>query len=344
VNAQYKLFNKPVTQEQFEQFIQKLRQATRQEWSEYYQRYNDLIKESFTRYYQGAHNENSTGNYLYHSKNCLDTFLVTEGEQLRYCAHLVRTKDAMDYNYWGDGAELIYEVLGAGNNVSNIKFCNLCWSGCSSLEYCDHCFATQDSFGCVGLKSKRYCILNKQYSQTEYDRLLLKIKAYMRSTGEYGEFFPIECSPYAYNETLAGEFFLLSEAQVMAADWSWQLADERDYQPQQYRIPEQISQVDNTIIKEILACESCGKNYRIISQELTFYRQEYLSLPSLCSVCRHNQRLQKRPGYSLWQRQCMCTQPIHQHQGRCVQEFSTAYSPETLEMIYCEQCYQKEIY
>ena len=51
-----------------------------------------------------------------------------------------------------------------------------------------------------------------------------------------------------------------------------------------------------------------------------------------------------RPHRALWHRQCMCTQNEHDHEGRCPIEFETAYSPDGKELIYCEDCYNKEIY
>jgi len=47
----------------------------------------------------------------------------------------------------------------------------------------------------------------------------------------------------------------------------------------------------------------------------------------------------------LWHRQCMCDKTSHQHgEARCQVEFETSYAPERPEIIYCEKCYQKEVY
>lgn len=34
-------------------------------------------------------------------------------------------------------------------------------------------------FGCIALRNKKYCILNKQYSKQEYEELIPKIKKHM---------------------------------------------------------------------------------------------------------------------------------------------------------------------
>ena len=79
-------------------------------------------------------------------------------------------------------------------------------------------------------------------------------------------------------------------------------------------------------------------------QELAFYAAEGLAEPTLCPNCRNCARMVQRTPRSLWTRQCMCTQIDHQHAGRCTTELETTYAPERKEIIYCELCYQKEIY
>lgn len=77
------------------------------------------------------------------------------------------------------------------------------------FDYIENCF------GCVGLKDKKeYCILNKQYSKQEYEELFPKIIKHMQSTGEWGEFLDPTLSLHGYNETLAQEYFPLSEQEA----------------------------------------------------------------------------------------------------------------------------------
>lgn len=55
------------------------------------------------------------------------------------------------------------------------------------------------------MKDAKYCILNKQYSQAEYEELVPQIIKHMKERGEWGEYFPHKLSLFGYNETLAGE-------------------------------------------------------------------------------------------------------------------------------------------
>jgi hypothetical protein len=40
----------------------------------------------------------------------------------------------------------------------------------------------------------------------------------------------------------------------------------------------------------------------------------------------------------------MCDKEKHGHSGKCLNEFETTYDPKGPEIVYCESCYQKEIY
>jgi hypothetical protein len=80
-----------------------------------------------------------------------------------------------------------------------------------------------------------------------------------------------------------------------------------------------------------------------------------LPLPRLCPNCRHYQRLKQRNPLKLWKRHCQCAggkssngvyqnTVVHNHgTNPCPNEFETSYSPERPEIIYCEECYLKEV-
>ncbi len=102
----------------------------------------------------------------------------------------------------------------------------------------------------------------------------------------------------------------------------------------------------NEITKEVLACENCGRNYRIVDQELKFYREHHLSIPRLCFKCRHQRRVSLRGPKKLWNGDVRVKFRVNLwHEGkRCPHQFQTTYSPERPEKVFCEQCYLKEVY
>jgi hypothetical protein len=43
----------------------------------------------------------------------------------------------------------------------------------------------------------------------------------MKFTKEWGEFFPTELSTFGYNETVAHEYFPMTETEVRKKGWKW---------------------------------------------------------------------------------------------------------------------------
>jgi hypothetical protein len=65
------------------------------------------------------------------------------------------------------------------------------------LDNCSFCL------GCIGLKNKSYCILNKQYSKEERYEKVDEIFAQMDADGTLGDFFPATMNPFYFNDTAA---------------------------------------------------------------------------------------------------------------------------------------------
>ena len=105
------------------------------------------------------------------------------------------------------------------------------------------------------------------------------------------------------------------------------------------------ARVNNNITKEIIQCATtnqeekekynCTEAFKIIPQELEFYKKLNLPLPRYCPNCRHHQRLKNRNPFKLYTRTC-------QKEG-CHNTFQTTYSPDRPEIVYCEKCYNKEV-
>jgi hypothetical protein len=120
-------------------------------------------------------------------------------------------------------------------------------------------------------------------------------------------------------------------------------------------MPETIGEVTESILKEILVCKDCKKNFRITKSELDFYKRMNLPLPHKDFECRHQDRMKKRNPRKLWHRSCMCELKNHIHgTQKCSNEFETSYGPDPRyaegsgeasrpEIVYCENCYQQEV-
>ncbi len=304
---------------------------------------------------------NVSGNWIENSKNVRNSFNCDRVEDGKYLFGVSDAKDIMDNTYWGAGSELIYESSSIGRQCSSVFFSNESWDQLTYAEYCINCFSSSDLFGCVGLRKKQYCILNKQYTKEEYNSLVPKIKEQMKSAPfidsvgriiSYGEFFPSDMLPFAYNETIAQEYFPKTKAEATTCGYRWREPDVKNYVPTILvnELPTNINLVSDNILDEIIACvhegkcnQQCTTAFKIVLNELQFYRANNLPLPKLCPNCRHYERLSKRQPIKLWHRSCMCELENHGHEGNCQNEFETSYAPDRLETVYCLGCYRKEV-
>ncbi|GAJ10097.1 unnamed protein product, partial [marine sediment metagenome] len=147
------------------------------------------------------------------NKNSHVVFNCRFSENLRYGQDAWEARDCLDMTETLDN-ELDYEMEGAGWGSRCIASAKS-WYNHDTL-YCELNFTCNDIFGCVSLRTKSYCILNKQYSEVEYKKLKKKLIEHMKRTGEWGEFPPIDISPFPYNDSLAQDYFPLTKEQVTA--------------------------------------------------------------------------------------------------------------------------------
>ena len=344
----YYIWNNAYTKEEYFKELSNINTGSTAEVKNIIGKLNELKLRLPRKHIHGTHNKDVSGDYIYDSKNSYNCFEVGGCENVRYSQNFTASVwDSYDYTTWGENSELIYEVCDCGDNCRNIKFCFDSWPAMQDSEYCLGCHSSADLFGCVGLTKKQYCILNKQYTREEYEVLVPKIKKYMTDMPHvdsrgikyaYGEFFPMEFSPLAYNETLAIEYFPKTKAEAVKQGYPWRdkNAGEHKITLKASDLPDDIKEVTDNILKEVIQCDFCKNAFKIIGTELDFYRKYSIPLPRFCFNCRHTERRKKMNPLKLWHRHCM--------KEGCTNEFETSYAPDRLEIIYCESCYQKEVY
>jgi hypothetical protein len=295
-----------------------------------------------------------TGDNIVNSKNLKNCFdIYGNVEDSKYLSHGFDQKDSYDMYGFGVGASLMYEGVDSGLKASNNLFCVLN-HGSMNTQYTYMCYNSKNLFGCIGIRKGEYCILNKKYTKEEYNELVPKIikqmseVPYIDKKGiiyKYGEFFPSEISPFSYNETIAQEYFPKTINEMIEQGYRYRKSVDRNYKVtiKSEDLPDHIKDVEDNIVNEIISCPNdgneltlCTEAYRITKDELEFLRKHNIALPRICPNCRHYERLSQRNPMKLWHRKCM-------HEG-CNNEFETSYSPERHEIVYCEKCYQQEVY
>lgn len=88
------------------------------------------------------------------------------------------------------------------------------------------------------------------------------------------------------------------------------------------------------VLNGIIKCEVTGKPFRIIKQELVFYIENHLPIPTKHPDQRHKERMGLRNQRTLYERNC----------EECHKEIITTYASERPEKIVCEECYRKLVY
>lgn len=197
----YHIFNQPYPKEEYskklEEFhldsyrsIQNLKKEAIEFWGKYPHKFAHALR-----------NANVTGDYVYSSKNSRDMYVVHEGaEDSRYCQLMTMSplKDCYDYSVWGNGAQRVYECMVGGEGIDMVRFSFQVWPNVRDAEYCYFVGSSSSLFGCANIRNKQYCILNKQYTKEEYEKLRERIirdmdkNPYIDRKGrvyKYGEFF-----------------------------------------------------------------------------------------------------------------------------------------------------------
>lgn len=330
-NKEYHIKNKAYSKEEYQELLKIYDTGSYTNLCNYINEYSKLKIQAIRRPTEQINCEDCSGDYLYNCKNVHDSYGVIESWDASYCYDAGHLKDCHDSYEAAFECELQYNSHACNRGKSLIS-CNVCYD-VSNCYYCEMCHNSKDLFGCISLRHKQYCIFNKQYTKKEYETLVAQIIYNMRQAEEWGEFFPMNLSFFAYNESAAPEFTPLTKEEVRQKGWTWYEA-KKEFKKQIYQIPNHIKDAADSIIKEVLACQLCGRNYKLITQELAFYRKYNLPIPRNCQNCRYQERLKSRNPYKLYSRHC----------AKCTKEIQSTYAADQPETVYCEECYLKEVY
>jgi hypothetical protein len=324
----YCIFNTQYSKEEYLEKIKELHPTTAEMILKNKEKAEDFWKKFPQKYMHGVRTINSSGDYIVDTKNAKDCFIGFNIENCRFCSFVTgKLTDSYDFTNFGENSSLLYEAFQTGDQVSEARFSWWAISNIQNVDYCMFVGSSSDLFGCVGLRKHKYCILNKQYSKEKYFELREKIIEKMKVDGEYGEFFPINKSPFGYNETTAQEFFPLSKNEAIQKGYSWHDREEKNRETKEGVIYCEHDGKCN---------ESCTTMFILHPFEIQFYKKMNLPQPSMCPNCRHADRIKYRNPLKLWHRKCM--------KEGCPNEFETSYSPDRSEIVYCEKCYQQEVY
>jgi hypothetical protein len=348
-NQQYCIFNKKYSKEEYLQKVKDMELNTFSGLEKMKTEFDSFRKKFPQRSSMSIKSNNTSGNWFTNCENVKNSFWCLNVKDCKNGYFIFNAEDCMDYFQWGNNSELIYESENCGLNSSSLFFCTQCWTGAHHLFYCDSCPSSSNCFGCIGLKKGEYSILNKKYNKEEYEKLVPKIIKHMNEMPyvdrgliyKFGEHFPESLSSFKYNETAANDFYTLSKQDAISGGYGWKEREKRNYQitKKSFDLPEKINEVGDEILGEIIECASKDDinspgAFRITKNELSFYRRMDLPLPRVSFDVRHMNRLKKRPPLRTIKRNC----------SKCDVEVDTVYDEEYAPILYCEKCYQQEVY
>jgi len=281
------------------------------------------------------------GMYQLNCENC-------HGDNLFNCKEVTGfdtfNAEGCKFYYKGDSPQFSYDIYQSGNpkwcywsvtpdDSYMTCFTTWCWKD-KHVLYSDNCHSSEHLFGCIALKRGKNCILNKQYSADEYNTKLTIIVNDMLERGEWGEFFPANLSPFAYNETVAHEIMPLSESECNQIGLRWLSDDEKSSTECEDPVPDNIADCTDQITKTPLPCHACSKRYKVLPLELAFYRKMNLPIPRSCPSCRRRKRHESERSLAIFERDC----------EKCGKTTETSYAPDRQEIVYCESCYLEKVH
>ncbi|MFA6353882.1 MAG: hypothetical protein WCW93_03035, partial [Candidatus Paceibacterota bacterium] len=180
-NKQFNIFNKQYTKEEYQKEKEKLVLGSFKGLQKIQEKFKNFILDFPHRYAHTINTVNSTGDNLENVRNASFCFDIVNGmENSKYCIWGgYGWKDS--YDGLGCNGELMYELSDAGavdKTCSNTYF-SVAIINSIDVQYSHSIKGCSHVFGCIALRDKQYCILNKQYTKEEYEELVPKIIQHM---------------------------------------------------------------------------------------------------------------------------------------------------------------------
>lgn len=338
-NQKYCILNKQYSKEDYQKITETFSQNGIIE--DYLAKYEKLLSQNLLNN-KNKNSQNCFGWNNINSNNCIFCFETTQCTDCKYCTNI--WLDAVKCYDCGGGdifkSEFCYECVWVSNSY-NVLFSYNCIN-CSNVFYCLECYNCKNCFACIWLRDKEYCILNKQYnSKEEYENNVKQIIRIMQKSWEWG--YPInpKNSPFGYNETIAMDFYPLTKEQ--ASNIWYKRSDYESPTPIVEKIvkwkdlPKQwckiIKEKKPEILEKILnyavICETSNKPFRITKQEVNYYIQYNIPLPTKHPDIRYINRVKRKWTRELYLKECC----------RCWNIFPSIYKNNN--NLCCDSCTSK---
>lgn len=330
----YCIENVQYTKEEYIEKMKSINFGSYRELQKLKNRYEEILKNNVV--HKNTFNiktYNSVGSYMTNCNQCTNVFFWEDSENCVNCLRGLKSKDCIDLTG-------CWHIEVSGNNIGctnayDLKYSIWC-DGARYSEYCDQCLEIDNCFGCVGVRKKKYCILNKQYTKEEYEKLKEKIISDMKNSGEYGQFPSYSLGLCPYNLSTGLIYFPeVTKEFIEKKGGYWEdMSDQKVEGLKTEDLPDSIDDVDPSISKQALICPVTGWRYNISSEEFAFLKNKKIAIPRVHFDVRTKERMVSLSQTMAEEYICMYCK-----------NNTTAYYPKSwgYKNIACESCYQKEV-
>src|SRR3989338_2434570 len=332
-NKRYYIRNKPHTKEEYEKKLKNTNFGSHKNLFALKKEFWDLLKNEIVhRENFNIRTTNSVGNYLNDCDKCVNVFSWEKSQNCRNQLRGMNTKDSIDQTFtWNT------EVSGDNSGVfGGFEIKHSVWSDGRYSEYLDNCIEVEYCFGCVGLRKKKYCILNKQYTKEEYEKLRAQIVKDMQKGGEYGKFLPYSFGLCDYNFSNGMIYFPNVKKEEIIKKGGYWLDDDLSSQNglPSLEIPDNIIDTTSEIYIQALICPESHYRFNISQAEYEFHRRKKFALPRLHFDLRIIKRIKKMSIIKSYPYKCFY----------CQKDIMAYFPPEWgYQKIACEECYKQNI-
>ncbi len=286
-NKEYCINNKQYTKEEYKKELEKFNVSSRKNYKLLKENFHKIIKtKAWWRNQDMEKCDNSSGDYMENCKNAINNFFIEEAEDTVNSFRGMGIKDVID-TVSPFSVERCYYSSMPQIDCYEIRFCNDV-SNSKYMEYCIRCLNCQSCFACCGLVNKKYCILNKQYSPEEYEKLVLQIKEKMKQEGVHNQFFPGYFSANPYDESLAGFHWPISIEQQKNLGFRSKNIEER--KNENYlsisNIPDVHEGVSEGICNKVFWDELAKRPFQINKLDIVFSKKNKAPLPDCFYISR----------------------------------------------------------
>jgi hypothetical protein len=339
-NKKYIWFNEQLSQAEWERRRAEVNTASRSAMKPYLEQFERLILDAVWPENFNVKAESCVGEYL---TNCEDSkyvfyadggarnnfwiaWLIGRAEHNAFVADPAHSRDTY--------------CSTALANCHGCKF-GVYSSRCKDIEYCLECFDCEYCFGCIGLRKKKFCILNKQYTEEEYWAKVDQIKCAMLDRGEYAEGVPSKFNLGWFPESGAAKYYESTpefgakigayqfdpESNGAYGDELMMAREVRDVS----QIPDDAKDLDGWA-GVALFDPAFNRRYSLLAPEIALYQKLKIAPPNTHFISRVLAyiRLGNAPVY--FDTTC----------ANCSKQVTIAKNPTyTKRKIYCSECYLK---